>query len=57
MLKSYYALVLCDSPCDAQDTVERMQAQGLDATAVGQGVQVSRQFTCLLYTSPSPRDS
>lgn len=45
MLKSYYALVLCDSPCDAQDTVERMQAQGLDATAVGQGVQVSRQFT------------
>ena len=45
MLKSYYALILCDSPCDAQDTVEQMQAQGLNATAVGQGVQVSRQFT------------
>lgn len=45
MIKSYYALILCDSPCDARDTAERLQAQGLTVAAVGDGVQASRQFT------------
>lgn len=45
MIKSYYALILCDSLSDAQDTARLLQAQGLTATAAGHGVQVSRQFT------------
>ena len=50
-------IVIVDDEADVRDTLgEYLGNQGFRVTALDSGVEL-RQLVCLLYTSPSPRDS